>query len=266
MDRKKALLAVSFGTTHLNALTNAIEASENELAKALPEYDLKRAFTSSVVREKLNQDYGIAVPGVASALESLSLQGYKEVLVQSLHIIPGFEYEKVIHQLLEKRHLFRRLMVGLPLLFDQRDYLAVIEALKDRLLSLSNNEAIVFMAHGTEHPARSSYALLQNSFRDHGFSNIFIACVEGEPSLSTIVAHLRSTNIQKIILQPFMLVAGEHVQNDMAGQDRQSWKKILEDNGFRVQLNLTSLGEMPAIRRIFVQHAHDAEELNRRMP
>lgn len=261
---KKAILVVSFGTTYADTRKACIESVENKLAAAFPGYTIRRAFTSRMVMRRLAERDGIVVDNERQALDRLLAEGYTEVYVQSLHIVAGVEYEKVRRIVSEYAHArkFQRLTMGRPLLYymgqeeQPDDYAAAISAVEP--LDTADDEAIVFMGHGGVHPANAAYAVLQMKLQEAGKNNVFIYTVEGFPSLERIMEQLRERAIKKVRLQPFMLVAGDHAVNDMAGDEEDSAVSILTAAGFEVTVSLNGLGENPAIQDIYVSHLQDA--------
>ncbi|MDO4270182.1 MAG: sirohydrochlorin cobaltochelatase [Eubacteriales bacterium] len=257
---KKALVAVSFGTTY-PAARRAIEALERTLRDAFPEYDFYRAFTSDMVRRKIAREEGTIVPNPAELLGRLADAGYGEVRCQSLHVIPGLEYEKLLAQLGPYRTRFDELAVGKPLLWETGDYLRLTRALLETMPRLADDEAYVFMGHGTEHPANAAYALTENAFRYAGAERVYVATVEGFPHLDYILARLHGREVAHVHLAPLMIVAGDHAQCDLAGAGEDSWKSRLEAEGYTVETHLTGLGENPAVGALFAGHCRAAEPL-----
>lgn len=263
---KKAILVVSFGTTYLETLKLTIESIENKIKDKFPEYEVRRAFTSRFVIKKLASRDGIQIDTEQQALDKLHAEGYSEVYVQPLHVVAGEEYDKVKRLVVHYAHagMFERLRLGRPLLYfmgqeDQADdYLAAIEAVATELPKPGNEDAVVFMGHGGLHPANAAYAALQFKFEQAGLDRTYIYTVEGFPSLDNVIEKLNGNKVKKVLLVPFMLVAGDHVQNDMAGQDDDSAKSQLEQAGFHVDVYLRGLGESPLIQDLYVQHLQDA--------
>lgn len=255
---KQAILAVSFGTTYPDTLEKTIAATERALAAAYPGWEVRRAFTSGMIIKKLRARDGLEIDTVAQALDRLEAEGFTHVAVQSTHFMHGEEYEKMLAQL-EPYRLRLRLSVGAPLLHGEQDYEAVAEGLLNWLPVPAADEALVFMGHGTAHFANSAYAQMEHVLRAKN-DRIYFATVEGYPTLESVKARLaKRPEIRKITLTPFMLVAGDHARNDMAGGDG-SWKTELEAAGYQVRCLLQGLGECPAIQALFVRHCGQAVE------
>lgn len=257
---KKSLLAISFGTSYTETCKKNITATENALAQAFPDYILKRAFTSNVVINRLKERENLAIDTVSGAVGKLLAEGYQEVLAQPLHIINGSEYHLVLTDLKPYTQAFTRFAIGSPLLTSHQDYVAVVHALHALFPPLYPYDAVVLMGHGSEHPANSAYAALDYVFKDEGLPQVYVGTVEGYPPLRAVMRRLRADKIKKVTLMPLMLVAGDHIQNDMAGDQADSWKSILERMGYQVDTRILGLGEIEKIRRIYVSHARAALE------
>ncbi|MGE4549418.1 MAG: sirohydrochlorin cobaltochelatase [Intestinibacillus sp.] len=255
---KKALMVVSFGTTYPEA-RKAIEKLEKRLQDAFPDHDFFRAFTSDMVRRKVEREEAIIVPNPAELLAQLADEGYEEVRCQSLHVIFGYEYEKLLAQLAPYQDRFKHFVMGKPLLWDTGDYLCLVRALLAEMPRLGEDEAFVFMGHGTEHPANAAYALVENVFRYAGAERVYVATVEGFPHLDYVLARLEKKQIARVYLAPLMIVAGDHAQNDLAGDEDDSWKSRLLHEGYEVETHLFGLGELDAVGALFENHCREAE-------
>jgi sirohydrochlorin cobaltochelatase len=255
---KKVLLVISFGTSYAGTRKKTIDAAEAALSQAFPDYDLERAFTSHGVINKLRKRDNLEIDTVAQAVEKLLAEGYTEVLAQPLHVINGTEYHLVVKELKPHAGKFAKFSIGLPLLTHHSDYVAVVDALRAELPARQPDSAVVLMGHGTEHPADSAYAALDYVFKDEGLPQVYVGTVEGYPTLDTVIKHLEADKIKNVLLMPFMLVAGDHAINDMAGDEADSWKSILEGRGYQVEARIMGLGELEKIRQIYVDHARAA--------
>ena len=253
---KKAILVVSFGTSYHETRKKTIEACENKIKESFKDYDFYRAFTSGMIINKLKKRDNMFIDNPSEALEKLYNAGYKEVVVQSLHIICGDEYNKLKDMVAQYEDKFDKISIGRPLLTYIDDYRETIEAVKKDLDKMDIDEAVVFMGHGTEHESHSSYPAIEYMFRDYGI-NAFVGTVEGYPELEQVIKKLKNRNIKTVDLLPFMLVAGDHAINDMASDEEDSWKTILEKEGFNVKVHVKGLGENPYIQEKFKNHALD---------
>lgn len=250
---KKALVVVSFGTSFPEA-RNAIIRIEQALSAAFPEYDFYRAFTSGMVIRKIKQEEGVHIPMPDELIKRLASEGYEEVLCQSLHVIPGYEYEKMCVQLNPFQKEFSKFVIGKPLLWQDTDYLRCGRILLSYMPKLAPEEAFVFMGHGTEHPSNASYALMENTFRFLGAERVYVATVEGFPNFDYVLRRLHARQISRVYLAPFMIVAGDHAQNDLSGEEETSWKSLLESEGYETEVLLRGLGEYSEIAGLFEQH------------
>ena len=257
--QKPALLAVSFGTSYNDSREVTIGAIENALKTAYPDYDVRRAFTSQIIIDKLSERDQLEIDNVEQAMQRLAADGVKNVVIQPTHVMQGFEYDDVVKEVTQYKDKFDSFSIGLPLLTDDADYDRMAEiitsATKD---SNTDGTAIVFMGHGTEHEANAAYAKLQQKLTDAGFSNYFIGTVEASPSLDDVLALVGQSGAKKVVLRPLMIVAGDHANNDMAGDEEDSWKTAFENAGFEVECVIEGLGQLPEIQQMFVEHASKA--------
>ena len=253
---KKAILVVSFGTSYHETRKKTIEACENKIKESFKDYDFYRAFTSGMIINKLKKRDNMFIDNPSEALEKLYNAGYQEVVVQSLHIICGDEYNKLKDMVAQYEDKFDKISIGRPLLTYIDDYRETVEAVKKDLDKMDIDEAVLFMGHGTEHESHSSYPAIEYMFRDYGI-NAFVGTVEGYPELEQVIKKLKNRNIKTVDLLPFMLVAGDHAINDMASDEEDSWKTILEKEGFNVKVHVKGLGENPYIQEKFKNHALD---------
>lgn len=251
-DIKKAILVVSFGTSYENTREKTIGAVENRIREAFKDFDVYRAFTSGVIVRKLRRN-GIYIDTVPEALAKLSLMGYTEVYCQPTHIMPGEEYDDLCRDAERFVDTFSVLKIARPLLSQTVDYSQFIDAMYSDLKT-DNNTAVVFMGHGTTHWANCVYPALQFWFEKRNFTNVFIGTVEGFPTLDDVLELLKRSSYDKIVLMPLMLVAGDHAQNDMAGDEEDSWYRILSNEGYSVQVRLKGLGEYEYIQDMYVKH------------
>jgi len=257
---KKAILAVSFGTSYPDTLKKNIEAIEQALAEAFPERTLRRAFTSGMIIRKIQRRDGVKIHRVDEALEALAAEGFEDVLIQPTHIMNGEESDKLRALAAPFKGRFKALSIGAPLLTDVKDYHAAAAAVCRTLPAEEGDRAVVYMGHGTEHHANAAYALLEYVFHDAGRRDILVGTVEGYPGFDEVCRRLAERpEVKRVLLAPLMVVAGDHARNDLAGEGEDSWKSRLEAMGYAVECMLEGLGENPAIRAVFVDHAKAAE-------
>jgi cobalamin biosynthesis Co2+ chelatase CbiK len=255
---KKAILAVSFGTSYADTRKVTIEATEKALSDAFPEYEVRRAFTSNIIIKKLKERDNIQVDTVVEAMDKLKSEGFNEVIVQPLHVIPGAEYNDVKEELRAYNDgTFDIFKLGRPILTTDEDYKLAVEGMKSQIKE--DMGVVVLMGHGTHHPANASYGALQEAFvKEH--MPVYVGTVEGYPTLDDVINRLKKDKATKVTLMPYMLVAGDHAQNDMAGDEEDSWKTVLKKEGFEIETYLHGLGENEEYRKIYINHAKEAIE------
>lgn len=249
---KSALIAVSFGTSYPETRKKTIEAVEEKLAQEYPEFDVFRAFTSNKVIKKIKEQEQMTILTVDQQMQKLIAEGYKEIYVQPLHIIPGSEYSKALHQAMRYKDQLELIKVGKPLLSSMEDYQKIVAWLEKLSQDLKTDEALVLMGHGSQHSAFTVYACLDHMLLE---KPIFICAVESYPEITLLIERLKKSSYKKIKLYPLMLVAGDHATNDMASDEEDSWKSQLEQAGFAVEAYLKGMGEAAEIQQQFVEHA-----------
>lgn len=257
-EQKKAILVVSFGTSYEQARKDNIEVIEQDIANAFPEYRIYRAWTSKMILSKILKRDGLKIYNVKEAMEAMRNDGITDVIIQPTHVINGIENDLMKEDALCYRELFHSITFGTPLLTSNEDNLALIQAVKDEFKDLDKNDVLVLMGHGTTHYANAIYAALDYTFKDMGCPNIFLGTVEAYPSMETLLNLIRQYDPKKVILAPFMIVAGDHAKNDMAGDDPDSWRCQFEKAGYQVSCVLKGLGSYSSVRKIFVQHVQEA--------
>lgn len=252
---KKAILVISFGTSHLDTIEKTINRVEKKIADTFKEYDVFRAFTSHMIIRALDKKHGIKVNKPEEVLENLYKQGYKEVVIQPLHIISGEEFDYIKNVVKVHKENFEILRLSRPLLYfeneEEQDYTRFMNALDT---FLPESEGYILVGHGTFHPGFATYGCLQNILNENDRENFLIGTIEGYPSINNVMKKLNKLNIKNVTLVPFLLVAGDHAKNDIAGDDENSWKSMLTANGFNVNVFLHGLGEFEAIGDIYVSH------------
>lgn len=256
-NEKKAILVVSFGTSHAETREKTIGAIERDIAEAHPEYEIRRAFTSGMILKVLEKRDGIVIDNVAEAMNRLVSDGFREVLVQPTHVIPGDEYDGMTADVRMFAGQFAKITIGKPLLYHRSDYGRVIRAVMEQFPELKDRDALVLMGHGTEHPVDTAYAALDYHFKAMGYPNVFMGTVEGYPDVETVFKQVDSFHPDKVVLMPLMVVAGDHAVNDMAGEEGDSWKSLFEKAGYEVDCVLKGLGEFQSVRDIYLEHIKD---------
>ncbi|MCR4963762.1 MAG: sirohydrochlorin cobaltochelatase [Firmicutes bacterium] len=253
---KPVLLAVSFGTSYNDSRDITIGAVEEALQKAYPDYEVRRAFTSQIIIDILAERENLEIDNVTEAMDRLVADGVKEVVVQPTHVMPGFEYDDIVAEVSAYADQFDSLKIGVPLLTEDADFDALIKVLTEETAEYANDDtAIVFMGHGTEHESNAVYAKLQEKITAAGYDNYFIGTVEATPSVDDVLALVQESGATKVVLTPLMIVAGDHANNDMAGDEEDSWKSIFTAAGFDVECLLKGLGQYKGVQDMIVAHA-----------
>lgn len=254
----QAILVVSFGTSYAQTRSKTIDATETRIAESYPSYDIRRAFTSKMIIKVLRERDNLIVDTPEEALQKLYEEGYSKVIVQPLHIINGSEYHDTLMVCSKYKKGFARFSVGTALLNTTADYKQVVEIIAKNSPELNDGEALLLMGHGTVHSANAAYPALDYTFKQMGYKHVHVGTVEGYPELPEVMEMIASQNYRKIYLMPLMLVAGDHAQNDMAGDEDDSWKTILVQHGYEAEPILIGLGEMPEIQEMVVAHLKQA--------
>lgn len=262
LPNKDAVIVLCFGTTHTVAAHAGITPVVRDIQAAYPHMRVEIAFTSHIVVSRLARTQGRNVLLPAEALQKLRQEGYTRVLMISLDIIPGVEYAYKLALWEEYKTSFKQLVLSTPLLYwmgqeAQRDDIAdFIRAMEPALPPAENHGAVLWLAHGTPHPANAYYSVIQLRLQEILRRQVYLYSVEGWPNLASVLPVLRAQHIQAVTLMPLMLVAGEHARNDMATADRRQ----LERAGFYVRTYLHGLGENEAVRRLFLARVREARE------
>ena len=237
----KAILVTSFGTSHKDTREKSLDVIENRVKETYGKEKVERAYTSGIIRRIIEKREGIHIYDQKEGLETLKNKGYNEIITMSLHILGGIEYSKLDSSYGK---------VTEPLLKTDEDYVKIVN--NEEFNNLEGNDAIVFMGHGTESAADSAYHKLQEEYIKAGKNNIFIATVEGEVTIEDIIEKLKMGDYKKILLKPFMIVAGDHAKNDMASDDEDSWKTMLKNEGYEVTTLLKGMGEYEFVQEMFM--------------
>ncbi len=258
--KKPVILVVSFGTSYNDSREATIGAIEDAIRKANPDYEVRRAFTSQIIIDKLKDRDGIEIDNVEEAFARLKKDGVKELIVQPTHVMSGFEYDDLMKVVDAEKGNFTSLKVGSPLLTSDADYDAVIEAITAATAEYDDGKTLItFMGHGTEHEANATYAKLQEKLIAAGKTNYCVGTVEAEPSVDDVIAAAKAGGYTRVVLRPLMVVAGDHANNDMAGDEEDSWKTILQNEGFEVVTVIHGLGEIPDVCTVYVDHVKNAK-------
>ena len=253
------LLVLSFGTSFNDSRRLTIGAIENALAEKFTDYDVRRGFTANIIIDHVARRDGEIIDDVDQAMQRALDNGVKNLVVQPTHLMNGFEYNDLIAQVGQYADAFESVSFGEPLLTSDDDFKRVETAITDWTKEYDDGKtAIVFMGHGTEADSNSVYQKMQDLLTSDGFNNYYIGTVEAEPSVTDVLEMVKAGEYERVVLEPLMVVAGDHANNDMAGDEEDSWKSIFEAEGFKVEVLLRGLGENEQIREIYKDHAQAA--------
>ena len=275
------ILAVSFGTSFNDSRVADIKGIEDALQEANPDWSVRRAFTAQIIINHVQARDGEKIDNVDQALERAVDNGVKNLVVQPTHLMHGAEYDELVEAVENYKDKFETVKIAEPLLGEvgadadavNSDKEAVAKALTAEAVkdagydsldaAKEDGTAFVFMGHGTSHTAKVSYSQMQTQMEDLGYDNVFIGTVEGEPeetSCESVIDAVEKAGYKKVVLRPLMVVAGDHANNDMAGDDDDSWLSMFKASGKfdSVDTQITGLGEIKDIQQIYVDHTAEA--------
>ena len=277
------LLVVSFGTSFNDSRVADIGGIEKALQTAYPDWSVRRAFTAQIIINHVQARDGEKIDNVDQALQRAVDNGVKNLVVQPTHLMHGAEYDELVETLDNYKDKFETVTVAEPLLGEvgadatvvNEDKAAVAEDITAEAVKTAGYDsleaakedgtAFVFMGHGTSHTAKISYSQMASQMKDLGYDNVFIGTVEGEPEETAheqVIEEVHAAGYKNVILRPLMVVAGDHANNDMAGDDGDSWKSLFKAAGYfdKVDTQIAGLGEIPEIQQIYVAHTKAAIE------
>lgn len=275
------ILVVSFGTSFNDSRVADIKGIEDALQEANPDWSVRRAFTAQIIINHVQARDGEYIDNMDQALERAAANGVKNLVVQPTHLMHGAEYDELMEAVEKYQDKFETVKVAEPLLGQVGSDAAVInedkaavaeaavaEAVKDAgydslEAAKEDGAAFIFLGHGTSHTAKVSYSQMQTQMDRLGYDNVFIGTVEGEPeetACEEVIDAVSEAGYKKVILRPLMVVAGDHANNDMAGDDDDSWKSMFTASGRfdSVDTQISGLGSIDAIQQIYVEHTKNA--------
>ena len=257
------LLVVSFGTSYNDNRAATIGAVESAMETAFPDYAVRRGFTANIIIEHVQRRDGVVIDDVTEALARAKANGVKNLLVQPTHLMNGYEYGDLVKELEACAGDFESVKIGAPLLTTEEDFAVVAQAMVDAAAGHDDGKtAVCYMGHGTEAASNGIYARMQKHLSDSGHDNFFVGTVEAEPTAEDLVKLVKAGGYEKVVLRPMMIVAGDHANNDMAGDDEDSWKSVFTAAGFQVTCEINGLGELEAIQQLLAAHAGEAKPLD----
>jgi sirohydrochlorin cobaltochelatase len=248
---KKAIVVASFGCSIKDSREKYIETIENAAKYTYKEIDFFRVFTSEIIRRKMKREENIDIDNMKSCLQKLKDNNYTHVYVSVTHVIPGFEYEKILRAVNEYRNDFEELKVARTFLDGQLGD-NEINVIKSYIKTeLQEDEAVILVGHGSEHDSHKYYKEVIRLLRSD-VSNSYIVNIEGKPYIDDIMCELNENKYNKIYLYPLLIVSGDHALNDIGSDDEDSIKTKLTENGFNVNMFFTGLGENKNAINLFV--------------
>lgn len=255
------LMVVSFGTSYNDNRRMTVGAIEDAIEKAFPDYSVRRAFTSQIIIDHVKSRDNEIIDNVTEALDRAEKNGVKRLVIQPTHLMNGLEYTDLVNEVAERSDAFEKVSIAEPLLTSDEDFKAVMTAITEATAEYDDGEtAICFMGHGTEADSNQIYAKMQDLLTESGYENYFVGTVEATPSLEDVLAKVQAGEYKKVVLEPLMIVAGDHANNDMAGDDDDSWKSQFEASGAfdSIDTQIAGLGEIDAIQQLYVAHTQAA--------
>lgn len=275
------ILVVSFGTSFNDSRVADIKGIEDAIQEANPDWSVRRAFTAQIIINHVQARDGEFIDNMDQALDRAAANGVKNLLVQPTHLMHGAEYDELVESVEAYRDQFETVKIAEPLLGAVGADASVVNedkaAVTDAILAAAvadagygslaeaqeDGTAFVFLGHGTYHTAKVSYSQMQTQLTDIGCVNAFIGTVEGDPEKTAceeVMNEVAAAGYTKVVLRPLMVVAGDHANNDMAGEDEDSWISVYKASGKfeSVDVQITGLGSIPAIQELYVQHTKDA--------
>ena len=271
------LLVVSFGTSFNDSRAEDIGGIEAALEAAYPDWSVRRAFTAQIIINHVQARDGEAIDNMDQALERAVANGVKNLVIQPTHLMQGAEYDELCAAVDAYADQFESVQVAKPLLGEVGEDAAAVNADKETVAKAVTAQAVedagyadldeaeadgtafVFMGHGTAHTAKVTYDQMQTQMQELGYKNVYIGTVEGEPEdteCSAVIEKIQNDGYKKVILRPLMVVAGDHANNDMAGDDEDSWKSMFEASGAfdSVDCQIAGLGRIADVQQVYVDH------------
>ena len=274
---EKEILVVSFGTSFNGSRVEDIKSIEDAIAAAFPDWSVRRAFTAQIIINHVQARDGEVIDNMDQALERAVANGVKQLVVQPTHLMHGAEYDEMMDALEAYKDKFETIAVAEPLLGEVGSDATVINADKEAVAkavvaaaaadagfadaaeAAQQGTAFVLMGHGTAHVAKVTYSQMQTQMEKLGYENVFIGTVEGEPeetSCEAVIEAVKAAGYKNVVLRPLMVVAGDHANNDMAGDEEDSWKSMFLAAGCfdAVDAQIAGLGSIEAVQQLYIAH------------
>ncbi len=278
---EKEILVVSFGTSFNDSRVADIKSIEDAIQEAFPDWSVRRAFTAQIIINHIQARDGEVIDNMEQALERAIANGVKQLVVQPTHLMHGAEYDEMMDAIEAVADKFETVLVAEPLLGEVGNDATVINADKetvakavvadtaadggfaDAAAAAAEGTAFVLMGHGTAHVAKVTYSQMQTQMNQLGYDNVFIGTVEGEPeetSCEAVIEAVKAAGYKNVVLRPLMVVAGDHANNDMAGDEEDSWKSMFAAAGCfdKIDTQISGLGSIEAVQALYVAHTQTA--------
>ena len=278
---EKEILVVSFGTSFNDSRVADIKSIEDAIQEAFPDWSVRRAFTAQIIINHIQARDGEVIDNMEQALERAIANGVKQLVVQPTHLMHGAEYDEMMDAIEAVADKFETVLVAEPLLGEVGSDATVINADKetvakavvadtaadggfaDAAAAAAEGTAFVLMGHGTAHVAKVTYSQMQTQMNQLGYDNVFIGTVEGEPeetSCEAVIEAVKAAGYKNVVLRPLMVVAGDHANNDMAGDEEDSWKSMFAAAGCfdKIDTQISGLGSIEAVQALYVAHTQTA--------
>ena len=275
------ILVVSFGTSFNDSRVADIRSIEDALQAAFPDWAVRRAFTAQIIINHIQARDGERIDNMEQALDRAVANGVKNLVLQPTHLMHGAEYDEMMDTLEQYRDRFETVAVAEPLLGEVGNDATVINADKEAVAQALVAEAVkaagydsreaaeaegvafVLLGHGTAHVAKVSYSQMQNQMEKLNYNNVFIGTVEGEPeetACEAVIESVQAAGYRTVVLRPLMVVAGDHANNDMAGEDEDSWRSQFIAAGCfdAVTAQIAGLGGIEAVQQLYIAHTQAA--------
>ncbi len=277
------ILVVSFGTSFNDSRAATIGGIERALTEAFPDWSVRRAFTAQIIINHILARDNESIDNVEQALNRAKDNGVKNLIIQPTHLMHGAEYDELAEAVEAHSGDFEKVVIAEPLLGEANDDASIVNADKKAVAEALTAEAVklagfdsldaaekdgtafVFMGHGTSHKASVTYDQMSTQMKELGYKNVFIGTVEGEPEdteCSEVADMVNEKGYKKVIMRPLMVVAGDHANNDMAGDDEDSWKSVFTDTEYfdSIDFQIAGLGEIADVQKVYVSHTKKAIE------
>ena len=254
---KKGILVVSFGTSYRESREKTINAIEGDLMRAFPDRAFFSGWTSRMLTAKVKKNEGADVRTVEEALRDIEQAGIEDLLVQPTHFTDGIENRR-LRKMLEESSV-QTIRLGGPLLSGEDGLTDMAKAVALTFSSVGEDEAVALMGHGSPDKESHIYLVLEETLHSMGHENFFVATVEGRPGIEHIKEGISRHTFRRVWLAPLMVVAGDHANNDLAGDGEDSWKSEIEKIGYETEPYLHGLGESEEIRKLYIKRAQEAE-------